>query len=88
MISLQELKKEGKAPEGPPSKKRKTAETKEKEDETIDVEFGIFDPKPSDFYSIKHLTNYFTEDDNFDSSGFADLIAGIFICYAEVDIFI
>ena len=59
---------------GPPTKKQKTDQKKEKE-EIIDIEFAIYDPVSTDFYSVKHLVRHLTEDVSFDASGLANIIS-------------
>jgi protein BCP1 len=40
----------------------------------INVQFDIFDPVPSDFHTIKIMCKQYGETEEFDLSGFADLI--------------
>ncbi|XP_078440456.1 CDK inhibitor P21 binding protein [Wolffia australiana] len=48
--------------------------TNEVVDETVQVDFGFFDPKPGDFHGVKLLLRSYMGDREWDLSGFVDLI--------------
>lgn len=45
-------------------------------EETVQADFGFFDPKPGDFHGVKLLLQNYLDENPWDLSGFVDLILG------------